>query len=223
MTEFWRIFTVKVMSKIKRAPRKPKLHPLHKIIFCIVLFVGFALILLSPWADFNPDWLEPVVQRTTNDLDELPGIKGVPERLIVLTTVDGTRYVNGKKNPTMHLRPGQTVRLEVVNTSADDIYNLAIPGYMLHVISRDEKTLDQVDSVANEHLAPGQRVQILFTPVNYGMLPVKSLHDNHGFSKYGETTFMKIRVQGFPMIATALPDKLIPYNTRALTLSLIHI
>jgi len=358
LTGFLRIFTVKVMSKVKRTYKKRKLHPLHKIIFCSILFISFTVLLLSPWADFNPDWLEPVVQKSTNgqldltldakqqkvtvggkqtdsfvyndkyigntwevkggdtikvhlknnltqptnlhfhgshvspkgnsdnvllsikpgenfeyeyhlpvnhppglywyhphfhpdvedqvmggmvgaikvrgDVDELAGIKDVPERLMVLTTADGnnpntpTRYVNGLKNPTMYLRPGQTVRLEIVNASADDMYNLAIPGYMLHVFSRDGNTLDQVDSVASEHLAPGQRVQILFTPKNYGMIPVKSLYDDQGFAKYVETTFMNIRVQGFPMIATPLPEKLLPYedlknakidNIRTLTFS----
>lgn len=346
------------MSKRKRVARKQKVTSLHKIIFCLVMFVGFTIFLLSTWADFNPDWGEPTVQKSVNGqlsltldakeekvavggkqidsfvyndkyigntwevnggdtikvhlknnlsqptnlhfhgshvspkgnsdnvllsikpgedfnyeyhlpvnhppglywyhphfhpdvedqvmggmvgaikvrgaVDELAGIKGVPERLLVLTTADGnnpntpTRYVNGMVNPTMYLRPGQTVRLEIINASADDMFKLAIPGYMLHVFSRDGNTLDEVDNVDSEPLAPGQRVQILFTPTNYGTIPVKSLYVDQGFAKYVESTFMNIKVKGFPMIATPLPEKLFPYEdlrnasidkTRTLTFS----
>lgn len=152
------------------------------------------------------------------DVDELPGVKGVPERMMVLTTVDGndnnvpTRLVNGIENPTMYLRPGETVRLQVLNASADDFFNLAIPGYKLNIISRDGNTLSQVDSVDSEVLAPGQRVQILFTPTALGEIPVKSLYFDQGFSKYVEAAFMNIQVQGEAMTPSKLPTTLLPHE-----------
>lgn len=151
-------------------------------------------------------------------LDQLPGITGVPEKLLVLTTEESndptvqTRYVNGKLRPTMYLRPGETVRMRVVNASADDFFNLTIPGYKLNIISRDGNTLDQVVSVDHELMAPGNRVEFLFTPKWYGTIPVKSLYFNEGFSQDEKDTFMHIRVQGLPMIPKALPTTLLPYD-----------
>lgn len=353
--------TVNIMPKRKKVKKFPKqLHsnPIHKFIFCFILFVLFVVFLLSPYSDFNPEWNEPPVRKSingvlnvnltasntktmiggkesavpvynnkyigdtwevkggdkinvklTNDLsqptnlhfhgshvspkghsdnvllainsgktfayeynlpanhppgmywyhphfhpdvenqvlggmlgaikvrgavDELEGIKGVSERVMVLTTQDGSnpnapvRLVNGMNTPTMYLRPGQTVRLQIVNASADDFFNLAIQGYSLHIISRDGNTLDRVQSVGSEHMAPGQRIEILFTPTSYGTIPVKSLYLDQGFAKYTETTFMNFRVQGFPMLPTQLPKTLLPYedlrtakidNTRTLTFS----
>lgn len=329
-------------KKIKKPKKILRSNPVHKFVFCLILFIVFVLVLLSPLSDFNPEWSEPTVQKSTkgelnvtlnpsnaktliggkeingpvynnkyigdtweiqggdsvnvhlkNDLDtptnlhfhgshvspkgnsdnvllsidpgqtfdyeynlpanhspglywyhphfhpdvenqvlggmvgaikvrgavdELEGIKGVPERLMVLTTQDGnnqnipTRLVNGESNPVMYLRPGQTVRLQIINASADDFFNVAIQGYSLHIISRDGNTLDQVESVGSEHMAPGQRIEVLFTPTNYGTIPVKSLYLDQGFSKYQDTTFMNIRVQGFPMLPTELPKKLLPYE-----------
>jgi FtsP/CotA-like multicopper oxidase with cupredoxin domain len=152
------------------------------------------------------------------DVDKLPGIKGLPEKLLVLTTQDGSdpntpqRLVNGMQNPTMFLRPGETVRMEVVNASADDHFNFAIPGYKLHIFSRDGNTMDQIQSVDNEVMSPGQRIQFIFTPSWYGEIPVKSLYQDQGFAKYVETTFMNIKVSGLPMIPKKLPRKLPSYE-----------
>lgn len=147
------------------------------------------------------------------DVDELPGIKGLPEKMLVLTTADGAttteRFVNGQTDPTMYLRPGETTRMEVLNASADDVFNLAIPGYKLDIFSRDGNTLDQVQSVDSELLFPGQRIQFIFTPkMKYETIEVKSMAYDQGFAKYHERTFMNIKVQGFPMLPKELPTQL---------------
>lgn len=152
------------------------------------------------------------------DEDALPGIKDVPQRVMVLTTVDGKdfdrpeRLVNGQKNPTMYLRPGQTVRLEILNASADDPYSFAIPGHKLNVISRDGNTLNKVVQTDSEDMPPGRRIQILFTPKEAGVIPVKSLYKNTGFTQYAEVTFMNIKVGGFAMKPVPLPAKLLPHE-----------
>lgn len=168
-------------------------------------------------------------------IDEVEGIKGVPERLLVLTTIDGKRtnvplrLVNGQQKPDMYLRPGQTVRMQVVNASADDIYNLAIPGYTLNIFSRDGNTTSRIDKVKSEVMMPGDRIEFLFTPGSYGTLAVKSLAYDQGFAHYVEDTFMNIRVQGFPTLPIALPKQLPHYDdlrnatinkTRTLTFSM---
>lgn len=166
------------------------------------------------------------------DIDELPGIKGLPERVLVLTTVDQgnnvIRLVNNQVDPTLYVRPFETIRLRLVNASSDDFYNFAIPGQKLNVISRDGNTLSEVESVDSEVMAPGDRVEILFQAGLWGETDVKSIVYKQGFFTYPEDTFMKIKVFGLPVLPKNLPTTLIPYdnfkdakidNTRTITFS----
>lgn len=153
------------------------------------------------------------------DIDELPELKGISEKQLVLTTHDPNnsnavvRLVNNQVNPTLYVRPFETVRLELFNMSADDFYNIAIPGTKLHIISRDGNTLSEVESVDSELMAPGDRVQILFQAGAWGKFEVKSMVYNQGFFTYPEASFMNIKVQGIPVLPRALPKTLIPYDT----------
>lgn len=166
------------------------------------------------------------------DIDELPGVKGVPEKIMVLTTRDKGNYVgrlvNNQENPTLYVRPFQTVRLRMVNASNDDFYNIHIPGYKLHIISRDGNTLSEVQNVESEVMAPGDRIEVLFKAGWWGEIPVESAKYEQGFFTYPQQTFMHIRVAGIPVIPQPLPTKLLPYtdltnvavdNTRTLTFS----
>ncbi|MEN9406909.1 MAG: hypothetical protein RLZZ455_125 [Candidatus Parcubacteria bacterium] len=166
------------------------------------------------------------------DIDELPGIKGVPERLLVMTTEDAgnnvIRLVNNQKNPVLFMRPYETIRLRLLNASADDFYNFSIPGKTLHVISRDGNTLSEVEQVQSEVMAPGDRVEVLLQAGSWGEYIVKSLLYKQGAFTYPEDTFMTIRVAGFPVLPDKLPTTLLPYdnfsdavidNTRTLTFS----
>lgn len=166
------------------------------------------------------------------DIDELPGIKGIPERILVLTTEDKGntvgRLVNNQTNPTMYIRPFETLRLRMVNASNDDFYNIRIPGQHLHIISRDGNTLSEVENKESEVMAPGDRIEILFKAGAFGEYNVQSAKYEQGFFTYPEANFMKIRVFGLPVIPKQLPTTLIPYdnfknatidNTRVLTFS----
>lgn len=172
--------------------------------------------------------------KVRGEVDFLPGIKGVPERMMVLTTQDPSdsndpiRLVNNQVMPTLYVRPFQTNRLEFVNASADDFWNLSIPGQKLHIISRDGNTLNEVVSVDSELMAPGDRIQVLFQPGWWGEYTVKSIPYNSGFFTYPEQDVLKIKVFGVPVVPTALPTALVPYDdlrdaevvrTRTLTFS----
>lgn len=152
------------------------------------------------------------------DIDDLPELKGIIEKQLVLSTNDPSnsdavvRLVNNQLNPVMFLRPFETVRLEFFNVAADDFYNLAIPGAKLNVISRDGNILSQVDRVDSELMAPGDRVQVLFQAGWPGEFEVKSLKYDVGDFVFPDATFMKIIVQGFPMIKRELPTNLKPYD-----------
>ena len=153
----------------------------------------------------------------TGGLDELPGIKDVPVRRLVLSTVDGKnqntpiRLVNGKKNPILYMQPGQTYRLEVFNISADDFYNFSIPGMTLYMISQDGNPMAKVMDKDSMLLSPGNRVQMLIKAGMPGLYEVKSLAFDQGFAKYVDDTFMTIKVQGLPVVPHPLPTTLIPH------------
>ena len=170
--------------------------------------------------------------KVLGDIDELPGIKGVTERTLVLTTVDEgndvVRLVNNKLDPTLYVRPFETVRLRILNASSDDFYNLQIPGEKLNIISRDGNTLSEVVRVDSEVLAPGDRIEVLYRAGMWGKVDVKSLKYDAGGFTYPEESFMKIRVFGLPVIPKELPTKLLPHEdfrnaevvrTRTLTFS----
>lgn len=153
--------------------------------------------------------------------DELPGIRGVAEKQLVLTTQDPAnsstinRLVNNQVDPTLYVRPFETVRLKILNGSSDDFYNLSIPGKKLNVFSRDGNTLSQVDKVESEVMAPGDRIEVLFQAGANGEFPVKSLVYDAGSFTYPEATFMKIKIQGLPVLPTILPHKLLPHDNLA--------
>lgn len=152
------------------------------------------------------------------DIDDVPSLKGIKEKQIILTTQGSAsagnlvRLVNNQINPTLYVQPFETVRLEFFNMSADDFYNLAIPGTKLQVISRDGNILSEVDIVDSELLAPGDRIQILFQAGLPKEFEVKSLFYDQGFMKYPEVSFMKIKVQGLPVVKKELPQTLKPHE-----------
>lgn len=150
------------------------------------------------------------------NIDELPGIKGVAERLLVLTTADQgndvIRLVNNQLNPVLYIRPFETVRLRMVNASADDFYNIALPGTKLNIISRDGNTLSEVEQKDSEVMAPGDRIEILYQAGLWGDQVVRSDTYAQGFFTFPQDDFMTIRVSGLPVIPKALPTTLLPYD-----------
>src|SRR5687768_5791885 len=103
------------------------------------------------------------------DIDALPGIAGAPERLLVLQATqlypdggsaqsivnvpgpptDGpvrlqkySLLVNGQRNPTMTIRPGETQRWRILNATANVTYLLHLDGHKLHQIGKDGNSLN---------------------------------------------------------------------------------
>lgn len=154
--------------------------------------------------------------KVLGDIDELPRIKGVKEETLVLTTRDNgnnvDRLVNNQINPSLYIRPFETIRLRILNASSDDFYNLSILGTKLNIISRDGNTLSRVDSVNSEVLAPGDRIEVLFQAQMWGTYTVKSLKLSVGSFVYPEADFMTIKVRGLPVLPKPLPTKLVPYQ-----------
>lgn len=153
------------------------------------------------------------------NIDELPGIKGLPERLMVLTThyesstsAQPTRLVNGQANPTLNIRPGEVQRWRLLNASADDFYNFSIAGQEFYIISRDGNTLSHPVAATNEVMAPGDRIEVLVKGPKRGTYAVQSLAFNQGFTQYTEEDFIQLKSQGLPVIGMNIPKELLPYE-----------
>src|SRR5215204_6964767 len=92
-------------------------------------------------------------------LDALPGIRDLPERLLVLQATqfdaDGAAitspeideiaiFVNGQSQPTLAIAPGETQRWRILNASSFMFVNLALDGHQLHQIASDANPLREV-------------------------------------------------------------------------------
>lgn len=171
------------------------------------------------------------------DIDELPGVKGVPERLLVLTTQnrtdnnpnEPTRLVNGVKDPILTIRPGEIQRWRILNASSDDFYNFNLSDLPFHIISRDGNTTSVPIEQKEELMAPGDRIEILVRGPKRGSYAVKSLPFNEGFSNYVESDFMTLKSGGLPVFGGRIPTELLPVedlskveidNTRTLTFTI---
>jgi suppressor of ftsI len=123
-------------------------------------------------------------------LDTLPGIRDVPERLLVLQATqfddDGVMisfpkmdviaiFVNGQSHPAIEIAPGETQRWRIINASAFTFFNLALDGHQLHQIASDANPLREVLSRDQILMAPGERVEVLIQGGPEGVYALQSL------------------------------------------------
>lgn len=139
------------------------------------------------------------------DLDALPGIAGVPERLLVLQAIlldqagrvqpgdefDANpfmRLVNGQLQPTLHIQPGETQRWRIANAAADTYFLLELAGHPLHQIAADGNTLDAVWTRDQILLPPGKRVEVLIQGGSPGVYELRTRSYNRGTGLMGSPT-----------------------------------
>jgi FtsP/CotA-like multicopper oxidase with cupredoxin domain len=164
------------------------------------------------------------------DIDALPGIAGVPERLLVLQATqldsDGSvtdivdvppsmqkkysRLVNGQLNPTMTIRPGETQRWRLLNATANVTYLLQLDGHQLHQIAKDGNTLNETWTREAINLAPGERVEALVQAGPAGTYALRTLPISTGFTTQKDATLATLVVDGDPMTPEPLPTTLLP-------------
>jgi FtsP/CotA-like multicopper oxidase with cupredoxin domain len=115
------------------------------------------------------------------DLDEVPGVAGVKERLLVLQGPfrgpdgQGVTLVNGVSNPKIAIRPGETQRWRIANASANQFIHVKLVGHPMHVIARDGNPLTATDTVQSELLGPGERAEVLIQGEAAGIYELRSL------------------------------------------------
>lgn len=167
------------------------------------------------------------------DIDALPGIAGVPERLLVLQATqlyaDGSvvdivdvppagpsmqkqyqRLVNGQVNPTMTMRPGETQRWRILNASANVTYLLHLDGHQLHQIAKDGNALNETWTRSAINLAPGERVEVLVQAGVAGTYALRTLPISTGFTTQKDITLATLVMDGKPMTPEPLPTTLLP-------------
>ena len=167
------------------------------------------------------------------DIDALPGIAGVPERLLVLQATqlypDGSvtnivdvpptgpsmqkmylRLVNGQLNPTMTIRPGETQRWRILNATVNVTYLLQLGGHQLHQIAKDGNTLNETWTRDKITLGPGERVEVLVQGGQAGTYTLRTLPFSTGLTTQKDATLATLVVDGDPMTAEPLPTTLLP-------------
>jgi suppressor of ftsI len=171
------------------------------------------------------------------DLDALPGIADVPERLLVLhatqlypdggsvqsiTNVPGpptdgpvmqkkySRLVNGQLNPTMRIRPGETQRWRILNASPNVTYLLHLDGHQLHQIAKDGNTLNATWTREAIPLSPGERVEVLVQAGPAGTYAFRTLPIATGINTQKDPVLATLVVDGDAVTPQPLPTTLLP-------------
>ena len=157
-------------------------------------------------------------------LDELPGIAGLPERILVLGTSefadDGTLklfadmlkpsvFVNGQDQPTIAIAPGETQRWRIVNASVFTFLDLALEGHLLHQIASDGNPLRALRSFEHIVVAPGERIEVLIQGGPAGSYALRSLAwgQDTAFQAQDEYPIATLVCDGPQQEPAPLPDR----------------
>ncbi|MNS27272.1 Blue copper oxidase CueO precursor [compost metagenome] len=74
--------------------------------------------------------------------------------------------VNGKRQPALELRPGETRRLRLLNASASRYYRLSAGSQPMTLVGTDGGLIDKPVSINDLLLTPGERAEVLVTAPN---------------------------------------------------------
>jgi len=169
------------------------------------------------------------------DLDALPGIAGLRERVLVLQATQHDRegdtvppsasraqsqfgrLVNGQLRPLIDIRPGETQRWRFLNASPNVFFRLHLDGHVLHEIGTDGNTLAEPRARDEILLSPGERSEVLVRSDGAGRFALRSLDFDGGFSVQPEVVLATMVSDGAPVAPRPLPETLLPFfDLRAL-------
>jgi suppressor of ftsI len=125
-------------------------------------------------------------------LDTLPSLRHVPQRWIVIqnTQIEKGKivpaeessetksrlYVNGVKDPTAKIRPGELQRWRIFNADADRFVVLRLAhGQRFQLLAEDGHTLAHPLSVSTLQIAPGSRREVLVRGGKPGSYALKAI------------------------------------------------
>ena len=163
------------------------------------------------------------------DLDRLPGIAGVPERLLLIQDTqldpDGSltppnqrhqpdflRLVNGQLNPTIAIRPGETQRWRIANGSANCFYPIRLDGHTFHQVGADGNTLGEVWSRDEILLGPFERAEVLIRAGAPGSYALRKLPFDSNGPGDPEAVLATMVSDGPAETPRPLPTALMPFE-----------
>jgi FtsP/CotA-like multicopper oxidase with cupredoxin domain len=163
------------------------------------------------------------------DLDEVPGVKGLPQRLFVLKEIgvsaNGERLldyaewnfpgslftVNGRLDPIMKTRPGQTERWRFLNASTAFTYKIAFDGHVLHQIAADGNTFREPSAESSIELVPGARFEAIVQIGEQGSYAIRTLYYDQGFIETPDAVLATVEVEGDRVETRPVPTELLPF------------
>jgi FtsP/CotA-like multicopper oxidase with cupredoxin domain len=161
------------------------------------------------------------------DLDELPGIAGVPERSLVLQRASvvngqiptivsqaggrGNVLVNGASQPTLFIRPGETQRWRLLNATVSTLSVIRVQGHQMTLIAQDGNTVFQTQTSNSVLLATAQRRDVLIQGGQPGTYQV-TFQDTQGPGSTQPQQFASLVVTGAPAEQRELPALLLPFE-----------
>ncbi|HVL24588.1 MAG TPA: multicopper oxidase family protein [Thermomicrobiales bacterium] len=162
-------------------------------------------------------------------LDELPGVAGLTERLLILqstqfdengvvvpvddqTTKQQLRTINGQVNPTIRIRPGETQRWRLANMTSSNFCLLALEGHHLHQISADGNAMSERREIERLFIGPGERADILVQAGKAGAYEFRQLLWGIGGQAQPDVVLATMVVEGEPVDPAPLPTTLLPFE-----------
>jgi FtsP/CotA-like multicopper oxidase with cupredoxin domain len=191
------------------------------------------------------------------DFENVPEIAAAKERVLVLTeqvfdsfgTIESfdtvwpeaaPRFfaVNGVREPTIRMRPGEVQRWRLVHAGYQDDFFLELESHALHAIARDGIPLARMGTApppapGGDHpramlIAPGQRVDVLVQAGGPGTYALRALAYDQGYASptgpvarvvvEGEPAHMKLPAALPPLLEKLIGDQELT-GSRVLTLS----
>jgi FtsP/CotA-like multicopper oxidase with cupredoxin domain len=123
--------------------------------------------------------------------------------------------VNGQVNPVLSTKPGQVLRLRILNGSNARFYKLSLAGHTLQLIGTDGGLLDKPYPVTELLLAPGERADVLVktsqTTGNYKLLSLP--YSKHGNMQSAQITLLTL-VSGGTTVNQTIPSTINPKARR---------
>jgi len=161
------------------------------------------------------------------ELDRLPGIAGVPERLLILKEVQfgedgniapaaartpaGSMFtVNGQPTPVIKARPGETQRWRILNACATATMRISLDGHMMYQIAADGHTFKESAPTQEITLAPGARAEVLIQAANAGTYTFRTLAYSTGPFGTPNSPLATLSVEGEVMAKQNIPTLLLP-------------
>ena len=162
------------------------------------------------------------------DADEIPALAGLPERLLVLqrTAIVGGQVpnivsqggvgrgnvlVNGASMPTLVIRPGETQRWRLLNSTVSSLWTIRVQGHQMTLIARDGNVLSHATTSDSVALATAQRCDVLIqggAPGTYTL----TFQDSQGPGTTQPQPFALLMVTGAPAEPRELPNFLLPFE-----------